>query len=227
MAGLEIVDADEAEDGTPQETEPEPEPIPEQPPAPDPTVEHALAPIQKMWDGTETRSAPPAPAAAAPVEKPPRRLFLALPGLLVLAIVAAFASWVTAAPLWLTLGAGVEGTVTVKTCDAAGCRGVFVPEGEDHSIAGVRVTGDDRAKQAGASHTARITSADAGTAYVGGPGGLWWRVGAGLAVLIGCGFAVAAITGAWRWHGRARALAVSTSLAAPLALFLVVFAVSW
>ncbi|MGH8879458.1 MAG: hypothetical protein ACRD0P_19275 [Stackebrandtia sp.] len=240
MAGLEIVDAEdeaaaaakaEVEAEAPLATVPEPEsdPLPALPPIPDPTVEHALAPIQKMWDVTETRCVPPAPSAPhkTPVEKPPRRLFLALPGLLVLAIVAAFASWVTAAPLWLAMGSGIEGTMTVKTCDASGCHGVFRPDADDRSIAGVRVTGATEAKRAGESHRARVTSRDATTAYAGDSGGLWWRIGIGTAVLVGCGFAVAAITGAWRWHGRARLLAVVTSLAAPLGLFVAVLAVSW
>ncbi|ADD45344.1 hypothetical protein [Stackebrandtia nassauensis] len=212
MAGLEIVEA---------------EAPPSEPPPADATVEHALAPIQAVWDGAEGGTPP---MRALPVrtviDKPPRRLPLVLPGLVVLALLAAFVSWVSAAPLWLTVGHAVEGTVTVKACDATGCHGVFTPADGQHATA-VRVTGDQEAKQVGHSSQAQVTSSRATTAYTGDRAGLWWRVGIGLGLLVGLGFAVAAVTGAWRWHGRARLAAVLASLTAPLALFAAVFALTW
>lgn len=219
MAGLEIVET------------PVPEPpvgAPPPPPPADATVEHALAPIQAVWDGAEGRTPPrPLPVPPAKPEKPPRRLRWALPGLVVLALLAGFTSWVSAAPLWLALGHGVDGTVTVTACDSSGCHGGFEPDAGGGEGGTVRVTGDAETKRVGEVSSARVTSFRADTAYTGDAAGLWWRIGFGLGLLVAVGFAVAAVSGAWRFTGRARLAAVSASLAAPLLLFAAVFALSW
>ncbi|HZE38219.1 MAG TPA: hypothetical protein VE172_05350 [Stackebrandtia sp.] len=218
MAGLEIVGA--------------PAPPP-RPPEVEETREHALEPIREMWRGAESRTAPaPPPAVVAPPSEPdePRSLLVALPGLIILAALAAFFAWTGAEATVMAAGHSSDGVIVVHECAggaAPRCVGTFQPPGHAEPLPGLRVIGDETAKHPHAAVPARIASSHAATAYVGGTGGLWWRAGLGLVALLACGFGIAAVTGAWRWRGRARSAAVLSSLAAPLALWLLAVVLAW
>jgi hypothetical protein len=164
------------------------------------------------------------------VPKQPRRPAFGLLALVVLALLGAFFAWTSAAPLWLAVGHGEAGTVTVTRCTGAGmterCAGTFVARG-GWTASDVSVLGDDgSARAAGAVLPARMVTADGGQAYVNASG--WtlhvrWVIG--LALVLLCGLGIASATGARRLEtARARRRAVLASIGAPfvvLAGFLV------
>ncbi|MGH8793236.1 MAG: hypothetical protein ACRDXX_11390 [Stackebrandtia sp.] len=221
MAGLEIVDV---------ETPPGRAAAP--PPSHEP-AEPAYSAIQAMWDRVNTvRRYEPAPARWEPprlVE--PRSKWVAFPGLVLLALAAAFFCWASAEPFWLSTGHGVSGTVSVTTCDSGGlsqrCLGQFTPAGGGDTMFGVRVAGDPEVERDGAQLDGQVVSERAGTAYVADDAGLRLRAAAGLAMVLACGLGVAFVTGAWRWRGRDRLAAVSLSLGAPVGLWLTTLGVTF
>ena len=165
------------------------------------------------------------------VVKPLRRPVVALPALVVLALLAAFFAWVSAGPFWLSLGHQVTGTMTVSRCDPTGvvrqCEGRFQPADGTGATGGVRVTGDTSRVRAGASVVARAVPGEPATAYVGGEAGLFLRWILGLALVLACGFAGAAVTGAWRWQGPERVATVLACLAGPVLLWISALAGTW
>jgi hypothetical protein len=183
------------------------------------------------WPAAETRDAV-APATADASGRPPRRKprlqrrpASGLPGLIVLALVAAFFSWVSAEPFWLAAGHGDRGVATVDRCTGSGvtqrCSGSFTAADGGFTVQRVALLGVG----AGASHPgttapARMVSADSRQAYVGATGlllHLRWVLGFMLVLL--CGYGIAGLTGARRLGtARSRRAAVLTSLAGPIAL---------
>jgi hypothetical protein len=202
-----------------------------QPPPGPPLAERALSPIQRMWNGTGPEAPPHRRPQLRPLPKEPRSAKVALPMVVVLALIAAFIAWVSAEPFWLSVGHDIEGTVTVNECEAAGfaprCEGEFVPEQGSVKLPGVRITGDAQAKQSGETIAAQAVSLSSGTVYVGDQLGLVLRWGIGLVLLLVCGLCIAWVTGAWRWHGRARTVTVLVSLAGPVLLWFGALAFSW
>lgn len=167
----------------------------------------------------------PAPAErAARRTRDPRRPVVALPTLVVLAMLAAFFGWVSAEPLRLALGHPHHGTATVTHCTGSGiterCVGDVTAPG--FAAEGVALRGlAHHERGAGVRVPVLMASPTSGRAYVGvdvSPGlHLRWAVGLLLTLL--CGLGIAWSTGARRLPTpRARRTALILSLAAPLAL---------
>lgn len=195
----------------------------------------ALEQLHAVWDtrNTQVVTEPEATDRDRDVEGHGswRSLVIAMVSLIVFGLIAAFFAWVSAAPFWLTVGHDVVGTVTVDSCHesqfAPRCTGTFEPGDGAEPVHGVRVTGDAAAKQDGATLSARATSATATSVYVGEQAGLWLRWAIPFGIIVGCGVAIAALTGAWRWRGRERLLAVSASLGGPVLLWLGALIMAW
>lgn len=214
MAGMEIVES-------------------ELPAAAQAKPEAKISAIQQMWDDVDADR----PGAAEPgrrrlrLEATPRSKWLALPGTVMLGLLAVFFCWVSAEPFWLSMGHGVQGTVSVSECGSggpgSGCHGQFTPDHGGDPWFGMRLSGDPDAGQAGAELDARAVSERASVVYVGDDWGLHLRWGMGLAMALACGVGVAAVSGAWRWRGRARVATVGVSLAGPAVLWLIAVAVAY
>lgn len=220
MAGLEIVDTDSGDERDHERRR----------------TAHALMPVQAMWEGTGSndRTEPPKRSRKTPIrtaDKNPRSTPVALFSMIGLALVSAFFGWVSAAPFWLSVGHNVSGTVVVNECEASGiaprCVGDFIPRGSDDKVPGVRVTGDVEAKRVGETVSAHAVTSQSPIVYVGDDAGLWLRWTLGLGLVVVCGFAIAAVTGSWRWHGRARLVTVLVSIAGPVAFWLGAVALTW
>lgn len=162
------------------------------------------------------------PPRRRPVE--PRRPVPGLAGLIVLALAAAFFSWVSAEPFWLAVGHGDPGTATVSRCVGEGvtqrCTGSFAAADGRYTVNRVVVLGvEGDATRPGATAPARMVAADSRQAYAGtGPlVHLRWVLGFALVLL--CGYGIAGVTGARRLpNARARQHAVLVSLAGPTLL---------
>jgi hypothetical protein len=194
-----------------------------------------------FWLTDEERAAatnPPTPAdppatepanrARGPVRRParsPRRAAPGLVGLVALALIAAFFSWVSAEPFWLAMGHGDHGTATVARCIGSGvtqrCTGSFIEAGGTFAVPKVTLLGVDPAHRApGSTAAARMVDPHSRQAYVGNTGllvHLRWVLGFVLVLL--CGIGIAGLTGtrqlATVW---ARRTALLMSLAGPLIL---------
>jgi hypothetical protein len=150
-----------------------------------------------------------------------RRPAVGLVALVVLGFVAAFFGWVSADPFWLGTGQGATGTVTVARCDAGRCEGQFA--GTAFSAEGVLLSGISPAdRQRGATVPARMLASDRDWAYAGPAWGLHLRWALGLTVVVLCGLALGAATGARFLRPLGRRASVGArllALAGPLALF--------
>jgi hypothetical protein len=156
----------------------------------------------------------PRPVQRSP--KRPRSRWLAMPGLVVLMLLAAFLGWVSAEPFWLSLGHGEAGTVTVLSSGSV-CQGSFTAA--DFTVSTVDIAGlSGGGCRVGAVHPARMVSAAGTQAYVASDRGLVLRWGIGFALVLVCGFALAWVLGAYRLTGGRRLIAIATSLAAPYAV---------
>jgi hypothetical protein len=155
--------------------------------------------IRAVWE----RAGGARPAARVlRAEKGPRRMGVALPGILVCACMMLFFAWVAAPALWMTVGHVQHGTVTVTSCEdgfAPACRGVF--DAGDWSR-DLRLTGTVSAEDVGAELPARATGPDAGRAYVGGNLGLLLRWAPALVLFMASTFALVAVSGAQRLYER-------------------------
>jgi hypothetical protein len=150
--------------------------------------------------------------------KPPRSPWLAMPGLVVLMLLAAFLGWVSAEPFWLSLGHGQAGTVTVLSSGSV-CQGSFTTT--DFTVSTVDISGlAGGGCRVGAVHPARMVSAAGTQAYVASDRGLLLRWGIGFALVLACGFALAWVLGAFRFTGGRRLVVILASLAAPYAVVL-------
>jgi hypothetical protein len=162
-----------------------------------------------------------------PRRKPrtPRRTAPGLLGLIALALIAAFFSWVSAEPFWLAVGHGERGVATVARCTGAGvtqrCTGSFAAADGSYRAPTVTLLGVDPAgRTAGAVAPARMVNPGTGQAYVGSTGPLVhlrWTLGFVLVLL--CGLGIAGLTGTRRLETvRARRGALLMSLAGPVLL---------
>ncbi|WP_144122126.1 hypothetical protein [Catellatospora sichuanensis] len=164
---------------------------------------------------------------AAPARKrakrprPPRRAGVAMPLLILFGLVAAFFSWVSAEPLWLAVGHGKAGTLTVTSCAGSGltqrCVGEFATPARDFTAASVNVLGPPGQAE-GLSAPARMVGAGSHRAYVtNGTGGLHLRWMVGLSIVLLCSIAIVFATGAMRLPERhERLAAVGLAFAGPL-----------
>jgi hypothetical protein len=164
-----------------------------------------------------------------PLRKPaaPRGPVAGLIGLVLMALIAAFFSWVSAEPFWLAVGHGDRGVATVSQCVGSGvtqrCHGSFATADGSFSIERVTLLGVEAAsRNTGAVVPARMVSPDSRQAYVGDTGlmlHLRWTLGFVLVLL--CGYGIAGMTGARRLEtARTRRNAVLISLAGPVLLLL-------
>jgi hypothetical protein len=177
----------------------------------------------------------PGPSAAEPADRPrgrarrpgrsPRRAAPGLVGLVALALIAAFFSWVSAEPFWLAVGHGDRGSATVTRCIGSGvtqrCTGSFTEAGGAFAVQKVTLLGVDPAHRApGSTAAARMVDPHARQAYVGATGPLVhlrWVLGFLLVLL--CGVGIAGLTGTRQLETtRARRTALLMSLAGPLVL---------
>jgi hypothetical protein len=155
----------------------------------------------------------------------PRRSAPGLFGLMALALIAAFFSWVTAEPFWLAVGHGQHGVATVTRCTGNGvtqrCAGSFVAAGDRYRAQPVMLLGVDPARRdTGAVAPARMVNSGSKQAYVGATGllvHLRWVLGMALVLL--CGLGIAGITSTRQLETlRARRVALLMSLAGPVLL---------
>ena len=194
-----------------------------------------------FWLTDEERAAAtnPAPGAGTPAaptaDRPrgrerrtarsPRQAAPGLVGLVALALIAAFFSWVSAEPFWLAVGHGDRGTATVARCVGSGvtqrCAGSFAAAGGAFAVPKVTLLGVDPAhRTAGSTAAARMVDRHSRQAYVGDTGllvHLRWVLGFVLVLL--CGIGIAGLTGTRQLETvRARRTALLMSLAGPLIL---------
>jgi hypothetical protein len=192
-----------------------------------------------FWLTEEERAAAsnPAPAAATPaaesakrprdrsrrIGRSPRRAAPGLVGLVALALIAAFFSWVSAEPFWLAIGHGDRGTATVARCIGSGvtqrCTGSFIEAGGMFAVQQATLLGVDAAHRApGSTVAARMVDPHSRQAYAGNTGllvHLRWTLGFVLVLL--CGIGIAGLTGTRQLEtARARRTALLMSLAGPL-----------
>lgn len=165
---------------------------------------------------------------AAPPPRP-RSPLAGLAWLVVLGLLAAFFSWFSAEPLWLSLGHGVSGTATVVSCSVHGIEGRcadFTPADGAYPATRVALLGVGRVA-AGRQVSARMVSSRGWQAYAGDRTGLYLRWIPGLLLVVLCGLGIAWGTGATRLPGRGRAFAVLACLAGPILLAAGLFAAAW
>lgn len=202
-----------------------------QPPAVSAPTEAFTMPVQEIpresWIDPRLHGGRRAPQEAAPKRKrarpprSPRRTGVAMPLLIFFALVATFFSWVSAEPLWLALGHGKAGTLTVTSCAGSGllqrCVGEFATPARDFTAVSVDVFGPPGQAE-GLSAPARIVGAGSHRAYVtNGTGGLHLRWIVGLSIVLLCSIAIVFATGALRLpERRERLAAVGLSFAGPL-----------
>jgi hypothetical protein len=155
----------------------------------------------------------------------PRRPAFGLAALVVLGLVAAFISWVSAEPLWLAMGHGDRGTATTTRCSVEGspydCV-IFTAVGGRYVAEDVTLLGTEHGHlPQGSRLAAEMVSPDSDRAYAVDAKGLRLRSVAGVLVLLLCGLGIAWATGASRLEppGTRRA-AFLACLGAPLLLAL-------
>ncbi|HKS99915.1 MAG TPA: hypothetical protein VJT31_10325 [Rugosimonospora sp.] len=162
----------------------------------------------------------------------PRVPLLGLPALVLFGLLAAFFAWVTAEPLWLSVGHATPGTATVIHCSGHGldqrCRATFQAAGAAFTADRVDLIGAQAQPLTdGAQVRARMVSRGGRLAYAGDSAGLVlrWALGAGLTLI--CGVAIALLTGAHRLPDRrSRWYAVLASVGGPILLMLGMLAVT-
>jgi hypothetical protein len=184
------------------------------------TGEHPIVPAEGAREKLTTVGRPP-------LKKPPtpRHPAAGLAGLLLLGLIAAFFSWVSAEPFWLAVGHGDQGAVTIARCSGSGvtqrCAGDFTAADGAYRVENLAVLGVEPAlRDSGSVTRARMVSSDSRQAYAGETGllvHLRWALGFVLVLL--CGLGIASLTGARRLEtARARRAAVLMSMAGPLVL---------
>ncbi len=143
--------------------------------------------------------------------------WLAVPGLLVVTILATFFGWVAAEPFWLAAGHGHHGRATVLAA-GPGCRASFTADDATFTAA-ADVAGIDPAScPAGAVRPAWMVSAGGSRVYLTDARGLAVRWGVGFGLVLVCALAAVWVTGATRFAGWRRGVATALTLAAPIVL---------
>ncbi len=154
----------------------------------------------------------PVPKTIRVRRKRPIAAGVALPSIVLFALLSAFFSWVLAEPFWLAVGHGTHGTATVSRCVGSGLgqRCIGELDGTRVALLGVPET----AAATGSKIEVRRVSTRSDRAYAGG---LFLRWFAGLTMVLACGAGIALATGVLRMRDRRdRLAALCTSLAAPL-----------
>ncbi|GAA1639118.1 hypothetical protein ACFQY4_43150 [Catellatospora bangladeshensis] len=196
-------------------------PQPPQPPASTPTEAFTM-PVQEVprepWvdprlHGGRVRAEPRPAAKRSRPPRAPRRARVAMPLLILFALLAAFFSWVSAEPLWLAVGHGRAGTLTVTSCAGSGllqrCVGEFATPSRDFTAVSVDVLGPPGQAE-GLSAPARMVGENSHRAYVSnGTGGLHLRWIVGLSLVLLCSVAIVFATGALRLPERRQRLAAA------------------
>jgi hypothetical protein len=198
------------------------------PPQPAPTIgERPSGTIDRRGAAHRGRSAGPAVLSASVRRLPLRDPALGLPLALLVGLVAAFISWVSAGPFWLANGAGTTGTATVTSCAqrtlADLCQGRFAADNGSFVVPARLASLDPADRRPGSRVRARILHPDSEVAYAGPVAGLHLRWVLGFGAVLGCGFAVGTATGVprLRREGPQRiALLWALSFAGPLLLLL-------
>ncbi|WP_157930715.1 hypothetical protein [Glycomyces xiaoerkulensis] len=181
--------------------------------------------IRAVWEraGRPERSRPrPGPGP----RRRPARLLPALLGTLVCACLLMFFAWVAAPALWMSMGHGHSGTVTVTECGggfAPGCTGEFDTGDWTKEL---HLTGEVSAADVGTEREARATGPDAHSAYVGDRAGLILRWAGPMALYLACGFALVAASGATRLYER-RGAAIGLCWTATGAVLAAALAFAW
>lgn len=145
-----------------------------------------------------------------------------LAAMVAIALVGSFFAWVTAEPLWLSLGRGESGTAIVTGCSGAGigqrCHGSFAVADGGFTAEGVRLLGVSyEQRAAGTQVAARMVGADSGTAYVADGVIMTLRWVLGLLCVLASGIGIVWATGALRLADRrSRRRAALTAFFAPI-----------
>jgi hypothetical protein len=184
------------------------------------------------WPAPEVRSelvdAPADERRGRPPKRRPRNPQPAAPGLfglIALALIAAFFSWVSAEPFWLAAGHGDRGIATVERCTGTGvtrrCAGSFTEAEGSFSAGRVALLGvPTQSGNPGAVVPARMVNPTSKQAYVGDTGTLLqlrWMLG--FVLVLFCGLGIAGLTGTRQLESvRARRTALVMSVAGPLLL---------
>jgi hypothetical protein len=154
----------------------------------------------------------------------PRRPWFALPALVVLALATTFFAWVSAEPFWLAVGHGHSGTATVvagggQPDPADGCRAFFIAGDGSFIASDVDLRGLGPAECTdGTEVTAHMVSVRADQAYATTEFGLHLRWLSGLGLVLLCALIIVWLTGAARFNGWRRGVAVGLSLGGPAAV---------
>jgi hypothetical protein len=185
-----------------------------------PAPEAGDKPADATAPGDERRGRPPRHHPRRPRNTAP-----GLFGLIALALIAAFFSWVSAEPFWLAVGHGHAGFATVARCTGSGmtqrCVGSFTAADGRYQSGTVSLLGVDAAgRNPDAVAPARMVNPKSRQAYVGGTGvlvQLRWVLGFLLVLL--CGLGIAGLTGTRQLETvRARRGALLMSMAGPVFL---------
>jgi hypothetical protein len=173
----------------------------------------------------------PMPTVRPHKVKDPRSPAIGLLALVVFAFIATFFAWFSAGPLWLTLGHGQAGRATVADCPVAGIDkrcGEFVAAGNAFTAQVTLLGPTAETAPEGATIPAEVVSRTSTTAYAGDPSSLYLRWIPGLAIVLLCGFGIAASTGAFRLTGRkARTVALLASIGGPILVTAGMLAATW
>lgn len=201
----------------------------------------AVTPYAAAWPTPRMRMGHPRrpeTRRTKPPKEPRPSTGFAFTALVGLSLVAMFFAWVAAEPLWLAIGHGEQGTVTVTTCTGHGllrrCVGAFTTSEGAYTVERVAALGlatDQRV--AGATVPVRMVAAarcgdsPAGCrAYAADLAGLHLRWGVGLLLVLCCGLLIAWATGAARVERR-RVAAVFACIGGPVLLALGFLAATW
>ncbi len=162
----------------------------------------------------------------------PRRPALGLALAVLFSLLSAFFAWVSADPVWLTLGHGSTGTAVISGCTGSGlgqrCEAGFTASNGRFTVAGAVLVAAPDPRRTGAVVPARMVSGRSHTAYAGGRTGLVLRSCLGLTLVLLCGLGVGWGTGARRFsRAGTRVAACGTALAGPLLLAGGILAASW